>query len=129
MLSQYFPHYLWQEATHLANYPFVPFELLGIMLMPLTSCTGGDSEQLLQTDFPFRVFQISIIPSLGPFPRSTYCLDIYYLVPFLGNKAYPCGFPSALSATKRPFSHDEASPHILCETTLSSGRARPKEVL
>lgn len=81
MLSHYFPHYLGQQTTSLANYPLVSFELLNIMLMSFTSCIGGDSEQLLQTDFPFGISQISIIPSFVPFLRSKYCLDTYYLVP------------------------------------------------
>lgn len=77
----------------------------------------------------FSVLQISTIPSLLPFPRSRYCLDTYYLVPFLVNKGCPCGFPCALFDTRRCFNVDDASLHILWETVLSFGRMHPKELL
>lgn len=55
-------------------------------------------------------------------------MNIEYLVPFLGEKGYPCGFPSAVTGTKRTFNDDEASPHILWGTILNSVRAQPREL-
>lgn len=86
---------------------FVSFDLLSNMSMSLPSSSWRGSKQLLQTDFPSKILQISIISSLVSFSRSVFGNT---QVPFLANNGYLCGFPSALSDSKRSFNDFPTDP-------------------